>query len=117
MPDEFHSAASPIGGAGRHDYLPSINHAVQPALKSMLMGSVNIDAEDNTSIKEFEEGNSIQVRVTVSKEEKPEYDKGKKITVIHEGTEMTGRIVSDPIVIDRKRDDGKLTLSLIVEKD
>lgn len=80
------------------------------------MGSVNIDTQDNTSIKEFEEGNSIQVRVVVSQEEKPEYDKGKSIRVIHEGKESTGRIVSDPIVIDRKREDGKLTLSLIVEK-
>jgi hypothetical protein len=81
------------------------------------MGSVNIDTEDNISIKEFEEGNSIQVRVDVSKEEKPEYDKGKKVTVVHEGRKMTGRIVSEPILIDRKREDGKLTLSLIVEKD
>jgi hypothetical protein len=81
------------------------------------MGSVNIDTEDNISIKEFEEGNSIQVRVDVSKEEKPEYEKGKKVTVVHEGRKMTGRIVSEPILIDRKREDGKLTLSLIVEKD
>lgn len=81
------------------------------------MGSVNIDTEDNISIKEFEEGNSIQVRVNVSKDEKQEYDKGKKVTVVHEGKKMTGKIVSDPILIDRKREDGKLTLSLIIEKD
>ena len=80
------------------------------------MGSVNIDAEDSISVKEFEEGNSIQVRVLVSQEEKGEYDKGKKIKVIHDGGEMTGKIVSEPILIDRKRDDGKVTLSLIVEK-
>jgi hypothetical protein len=80
------------------------------------MGSVNIDAEDSISIKEFEDGNSIQVRVLVSKEQKSEYEKGKKIKVIHDGSEMTGRIVSEPILIDRKREDGKLTLSLIVEK-
>ena len=52
----------------------------------------------------------------VSKEEKAEYDKGKKIKVMHDGEEMTGKIVSDPILIDRKREDGKVTLSLIVEK-
>jgi hypothetical protein len=80
------------------------------------MGSVNIDEEDAISIKEFEDGNSIQVRVLVSKEEKGEYEKGKKVKVIHEGSEMTGKIVSEPILIDRKRDDGKITLSLIVEK-
>ena len=67
--------------------------------------------------KDFEEGNSIQVRVLVSKDEKDEYDKGKKIKVIHDGGEMSGKIVSEPILIDRKRDDGKITLSLIVEKD
>ena len=80
------------------------------------MGSVNIDTEDNISIKDFQDGNSIQVRVLVSKDEKPEYEKGKEVTVIHEGRQIAGRIVSEPIVIDRKRDDGKLTLSLIVEK-
>lgn len=81
------------------------------------MGSVNIDTQDNNSIKEFEEGNSIQVRVIVSKDEKAEYDKGRKVTVVHEGKKMTGKIVSEPILIDRKREDGKVTLSLIIEKD
>ena len=80
------------------------------------MGSVNIDAEDSISIKDFEDGNSIQVRVMVSKNEKSEYEKGQKVKVVHEGGEMTGKIVSEPILIDRKRDDGKVTLSLIVEK-
>lgn len=81
------------------------------------MGSVNIDEEDNFSIKDFEDGNSIQVRAVVSKEEKPEYEKGKKVTVVHEGKKMTGKIVSEPILVDRKREDGRLTLSLIVEKE
>lgn len=81
------------------------------------MGSVNIDEEDNISIKDFEDGNSIQVRAIVSKEEKPEYDKGNTVTVVHEGKKMTGKIVSEPILVDRKREDGRLTLSLIVEKE
>jgi hypothetical protein len=80
------------------------------------MGSVNIDAEDSISIKEFEDGNSIQVRVKVSEKEKRDYEKGKTIKVIHEKGETGGRIVSDPIEIDKKRDDGRVTLSLIVEK-
>ena len=80
------------------------------------MGSVNIDTADNISIKEFQEGNSIQVRVNVSRDEKAEYEKGKKVTVIHDGEKIAGRIVSEPILIDRKREDGKVTLSLIVEK-
>jgi hypothetical protein len=81
------------------------------------MGSVNIDTQDNISIQDFESGNSIQVRVTVPPEEKSEYNKGKRIKVINEGKDMEGKIVSDPILIDRKREDGKVTLSLIVEKD
>lgn len=80
------------------------------------MGSVNIDTEDKISIKDFEDGNSIQVRVNVSGEKKPEYEKGKKVTVIHDGHKIAGRVVSEPIVIDRKREDGKVTLSLIIEK-
>lgn len=80
------------------------------------MGSVNIDAEDSISIKDFEDGNAIQVRVLISKEEKAEYEKGKKIKVLHDGGQMNGKIVSEPILIDRKREDGKVTLSLIVEK-
>ena len=80
------------------------------------MGSVNIDEEDHISIKDFEDGSSIQVRAVVSKEEKPQYDKGNKVTVVHEGKKMIGKIVSEPILIDRKREDGRLTLSLIIEK-
>lgn len=80
------------------------------------MGSVNINAEDGISVKEFEEGNSIQVRVVVSEDEKRQYSKGEKVKVVHDDGEMTGKVVSDPIVIDRKREDGRLTLSLIVEK-
>ncbi len=81
------------------------------------MGLVNIDTEDAISIKEFEDGNSIQVRVTIPPNDKQDYDKGKTITVQHEGEKMTGRIVSEPILIDRKREDGKITLSLIIEKE
>lgn len=80
------------------------------------MAQVNIDTEDGLSIKEFEEGNSIQVRVAITPAEKSEYDKGKTVTVVHEGGRMTGRVVSEPIQIDRKREDGKITLSLIIEK-
>lgn len=81
------------------------------------MASVNIDKEDNISIKDFEEGNSIQVRVAVSPNERGDYDKGKSVKVVHEGSEMKGKVVSDPILIDRKREDGRITLSLILEKD
>jgi hypothetical protein len=81
------------------------------------MASVNIDTQDNISIKDFEDGNSIQVRVTIAPAEKAAYEKGKIVTVTHQGNDMKGKIVSDPILIDRKREDGKVTLSLIVEKE
>lgn len=80
------------------------------------MGSVNISEEDGISVKEFEDGSAIQVRVAVSEEEKRQYNKGEKVKVVHNKREMMGKVVSDPILIDRKRDDGKLTLSLVVEK-
>ena len=80
------------------------------------MGSVNIDAEDSISIKDFEGGNSIQVRVSVTEKEKAEYAKGKTVTVVHEGGKMTGRIVSEPIEISKKKEGEDITLSLIVEK-
>ena len=80
------------------------------------MSLVNIDKEDGFSIKDFEDGNSIQVRVAISPNEKQDYDKGKTVTVQHQGGKMKGRIVSEPILIDRKREDGKITLSLILEK-
>lgn len=80
------------------------------------MGSINIDAEDAISVKDFQDGNSIQVRVLVPKDKKSEYEKGQTVKVIHEGQEMLGRVVSEPILIDRKREDGQLNLSLIVEK-
>ncbi len=81
-----------------------------------IMGSVNISEEDGISVKEFEDGSAIQVRVAVSEEEKRQYNKGEKVKVVHNKREMMGKVVSDPILIDRKRDDGKLTLSLVVEK-
>ncbi len=80
------------------------------------MGLINIDAEDTFSIEDFEAGRSIQVRVLVPLSQKKEYEKGSSVTVVRDGNEMRGKVVSDPILIDRKRDDGKATLSLIIEK-
>lgn len=80
------------------------------------MGSITISPEDKTNVTDFDNGNSIQVRVVISDNEKPEYEKGKRIKVAYGGREAAARIVSDPIVIDDKKEKGKKTLSLIVEK-
>ena len=80
------------------------------------MGIIDISSNEEATIKDFKEGNSVQVRVTVSPAEEKEYVKGKTVTVICEGSEQTGKIVSEPLVVRPKADDGKETISLIVEK-
>ena len=80
------------------------------------MGAIKISNDDKTNVKDFAEGNSIQVRVVISDAEKTEYEKGKTVRVQYGNQEASARIVSDPIVIDEKKEKGKKTLSLIVEK-
>lgn len=80
------------------------------------MGSVNISQNDSANFKDLDEGNSIQVRVTIPEEQKNDYEKGKTVKVTHMGKEVTGKIVSEPILIDDKKEKGKVVLSLIVEK-
>ncbi len=80
------------------------------------MKKINIPESDTISFKDFKEGNSIQVRTEVAKADEHDFDKGKTVKVIHEGAEMNGRIVSDPIVIKESYEEGKTILSLIVEK-
>ncbi|HEY0769130.1 MAG TPA: hypothetical protein VGD31_02265 [Sphingobacteriaceae bacterium] len=80
------------------------------------MGTINISSSEETTIKDFKEGNSVQVRVTISPNEGTEFEKGKTVKVLCDGDESTGKIVSDPLVVRPKTEDGKETLSLIVEK-
>jgi hypothetical protein len=81
------------------------------------MGTIHLTTStEETIIKDFKEGNSVQVRVTVSPNEEKEYAKGKTVTVVCDGSEETGKIVSDPLVVRPKTEDGKETISLIVEK-
>lgn len=80
------------------------------------MGTINITEAEEMVYNDFNEGNSVQVRVTVQPNEEREFQKGKKVKVIYNNTEATGKIVSDPLVVQPKTDDGKETLSLIVEK-
>jgi hypothetical protein len=80
------------------------------------MGTIDISSNEGTVIRDFKDGNSVQVRVTVSPNEEKEYSKGKTVKIMCEGKEETAKIVSDPLVVRTKTDDGKETISLIVEK-
>jgi hypothetical protein len=80
------------------------------------MGKVMIPESDSINFGEFKEGNSVQVRVVVTDSEAREYEKGKTVKVDHQGQEATGKIVSDPLVINENKQSGKKTLSLIIEK-
>jgi hypothetical protein len=80
------------------------------------MGTIEISPNEGTTLKDFKDGNSVQVRVTVSPNEEKEFSKGKTVKVLCDGTEETGKIVSDPLVVRPKTEDGKETISLIVEK-
>lgn len=80
------------------------------------MGSVNISQNDSANFKDLDEGNSIQVRVTIAEDQKKDYEKGKTVKVKHMNNEVTGKIVSEPILIDDKKEKGKVVLSLIIEK-
>jgi hypothetical protein len=80
------------------------------------MRSINIPSEDSIAFNDLKDGNSAQVRVVVYGDEQKEFGKGKVVTVVHNEKELSGKIVSDPLVIDDKREDGGKTVSLIVEK-
>ncbi len=80
------------------------------------MGTINLSSSEGTTIQDFKDGNSVQVRVTVSPNEEQQFAKGKTVTVLCEGNEETAKIVSDPLVVRPKTEDGKETISLIVEK-
>ncbi|MBT1700787.1 hypothetical protein KK083_28105 [Fulvivirgaceae bacterium PWU4] len=80
------------------------------------MGAVNISQNDSANFKDLDEGNSIQVRVTIAEDQKKDYEKGKTVKVKHMNKEVSGKIVSEPILIDDKKEKGKVVLSLIIEK-
>jgi hypothetical protein len=80
------------------------------------MRSINIPSEDSLAFNDLKDGNSAQVRVVIYGDEQEELGKGKVVTVKYNESQLNGKIVSDPLVIDDKRDDGGKTVSLIVEK-
>lgn len=80
------------------------------------MKTVNISPDEATIYETFQEGHPVQVRVSVTPGEEHEYEKGKIVKVKFEGNSIEGKIVSQPLEIDSKREDGKKTFSLVLEK-
>jgi hypothetical protein len=80
------------------------------------METIRISPDEEIIYKDFKEGNSVQVRVTVGPSDKDEFVKGKTVRVVHGNFEDKGRIVSDPLIIGHRFEGEDLTISLIVEK-
>jgi hypothetical protein len=80
------------------------------------MKTVNISPDESTLYETFQDGHPVQVRVSITPGEEHEYDKGKRVKVVYESEEIEGKIVSQPLEIDSKREDGQKTLSLVLEK-
>jgi hypothetical protein len=80
----------------------------------MVMKPINISESDKITFRDFNEGNSVQVRVSVPEAEVKTYSKGTAVKIVHEGKESAARIVSEPIVVSGTK--GEQLLSLIVEK-
>jgi hypothetical protein len=80
------------------------------------MKTVNISADEYTIYETFQDGHPVQVRVSITPGEEHEYDKGKSVKIVYENEETEGKIVSQPLEIDNKAEDGHITLSLVLEK-
>lgn len=77
------------------------------------MESVKISAIDDSQIKDFGEGNPIQVRVTAQVSNKQAYKKGNTLMVEFQNQSHTAKIVSDPLIIS---DNENAEVSLVIEK-
>ena len=80
------------------------------------MNPVVIPEEDTISYRDFSDGKPVQVRISVPDLQAKGFGKGKPVKVIHEGSELRGRIVSDPLKIDSDLDKHTTTLALVIEK-
>jgi hypothetical protein len=79
------------------------------------MDTVIIPESDAGSFKKLQNGDSIQARTIVTETQEKNFQKGKVVTVNFAGSETQAKIVSDPIVINEEKREGKKTLSLILE--
>ena len=80
------------------------------------METIRISPDEEIIYRDFKDGNSVQVRVTVGPSDKDEFAKGKTVRVVHGDFEGQGRIVSEPLIIGRRSEGEDFTISLIVEK-
>ena len=80
------------------------------------MKTVNISPDESTVYNEFRDGHPVQVRVSISPGDEKEYDKGKRVRVVYNNEETEAKIVSQPLEVNSKAEDGKKTYSLVLEK-
>jgi hypothetical protein len=80
------------------------------------MQTIDVPITDEISFRDLKEGNSIQVRVTVSNDDQKRIEKGSPVKITFADKTAMAKIVSEPIVIDEKIDDSHIVLSLIVEE-
>ncbi|MBT1708192.1 hypothetical protein KK062_08155 [Fulvivirgaceae bacterium PWU5] len=80
------------------------------------MKPISISESDKITFRDFNEGNSVQVRVSVPESEVKTYAKGTSVKIVYEGQEAAARIVSEPLVVSGTTGPGERLLSLIVEK-
>jgi hypothetical protein len=80
------------------------------------MKTINISNSEYTLYQTFQDGHPVQVRVSIKPGEEGDYDKGKTVKIVYENEEIEGKIVSQPLEIDTKTEDGCKTLSLVLEK-
>lgn len=80
------------------------------------MLTINVSSAEELIYKEFKEGNTVQFRVSVSKDEEKTYQKGKEVVVKYGKEESNGKIVSEPLVVTPSIGAEKETISLVVEK-
>jgi hypothetical protein len=84
--------------------------------KSSNMKTVNISPDESSLYDTFRDGHPVQVRVSVSPGEEREYEKGQRVKVVYEKEELEGKIVSAPLEVESKKENGKKTFSLVLEK-
>jgi hypothetical protein len=99
-----------------HAFFNLFEHRNPSLLNVQTMRPVNITADDSIAFNDLQAGNSAQVRVVVYGEEQQELKKGNIVQMVFNEDQLSGKIVSDPLLIDDKREDGGKIVSLIVEK-
>jgi len=85
-------------------------------IKTKAMATINLSSNEETIYKDFKEGNSVQVRVTVPANEEENYKKGGTVDVVHGDFHAKGKIVSEPLIISSALQGQNRTISLIVER-